>query len=152
MLPRKLASISERLASILSNTEHDVRSQSRENLRPGSQLDYDEESLDREDCEEENSSVVETSKSEKLDEKQKETFVESFPILNTPKALPPIQPKPAPSPPPGYSSSDPPSYGDIHPFAPTNLQDISKPKPMIIIVPTDNSVIVHQQVIMILLQ
>ena len=117
MLPGKLASISERLTSILTNTEHDARSQSREQLRPGSQLEYDEESLAREDCNE----GVKSSDKENY---KKETLDESFPIFNTPKALPPIQPKPAPSPPPGYSSSDPPAYGDFHPFAPSNLQDI----------------------------
>jgi hypothetical protein len=121
MLLRKLASISERLASMFLSTAPDESSLSppKENVRRGSWLEYDMEGLE----EEENPTVEGIEKSKEFVEVQKEAFIDSFPILNTPTVLPPIKPKTAPSPPPGYIFSDPPAYIDLDNFTPTNLND-----------------------------
>ena len=144
MVPTRLSSLSDKLAALLTNTEEDGRSQGREQLRPESEMEDDEESLDTEDCKEDRKSKDEgIDKSETVNEKRKEGFVDCFPILST---LPPIQPKVAPPTPPSYLLSTPPALGDIHPFAPLTVHDPARSQLMIIIVPADQSVILHKQV------
>ena len=144
MVPTRLSSLSDKLAALLTNTEEDEKSQAREQLRQGSQIENDEESLDSEHCKEDRKSKDEgIDKSETVNEKRKEGFVDCFPILST---LPPIQPKAAPPPLPSYLLSTPPDLGDIHPFATMTVHDPAMSQPIIIIVPADQSVILHKQV------
>ena len=144
MVPTRLSSLSDKLAALLSHTEEDDRSQGREQLRPESQIEDNEENLDSEDCKEDGKSKDEgIDKSETVNEKHKEGFVDCFPILST---LPPIQPKAAPPHPPRYLLSTPPALGDIHPFAPLTVHAPARSHPMVIIAPADQSVIVHNQV------
>ena len=107
-------------------------------------MEDDEESLDTEesakDCK---SKDEDKNKSGICNEKRKQGFVDSFPILST---LAPIQPNAAPPPLPSYLLSTPPALGDIHPFAPLTVHDPARSHPMVIIVPADQSVILHKQV------
>ena len=90
----RLSSISERLSSLFLTPEPEEREQQGGSARRGSYLEYDMEGV-----EQENATVEENLKNPKNDESMQNAFIDSFPILNTPMPLPPIQPKAAPSPP-----------------------------------------------------
>ena len=75
--------------------------------------------------------------SQDIDNSCKENFVNSFPLLSP---LPPIKSKKT------TSCSTPPDLGDPHPFAPFPVPDQALSHPLVIIVPADQSVILHKQV------
>ena len=94
---------------------------------------------DPEDQKKRNESIYEgNNESQDIDSTCKEAFVSSFPLLSP---LPPIKSKKATS-----SSSTPPDLGDPHPFAPFPVPDQALSHPLVIIVPADQSVILHKQV------
>ena len=90
MVPTRLSSLSDKLAALLTNTKEGERIQGREQLRPESKIEDDEESLDSEDCKEDcKSKDARIDKGKTFNEKHKEGFVDCFP-------------KAAPPPPPSY--------------------------------------------------
>ena len=104
-------------------------------------VDEQEGGLNSDDCKMETGSSFEgNDESKDVDKSFKETCVESFPILN---ALPPINAKTLPS--PGYLSALP-TLVATHPFAPLTTHGPASSQPLVIILPPDQSVILHKQV------
>ena len=93
MFPLRLASISERLASLfvsqVEEAEIEETFKKGGNERRGSYLEYDMDGI----IEEENASDEEAIKTQQVTGEPLDAFINSFPILNTPLPLPPIQSK-----------------------------------------------------------
>ena len=93
MFPLRLASISERLASLFvsqgEEAEEEEGGQKGGNERRGSYLEYDMEGI----VGKENATAEEAIQTKKVTGESLDAFIDSFPILNTPLPLPPIQTK-----------------------------------------------------------
>ena len=115
MVPLRLASISERLSSLFlrgggeEEVEQEKEHHGRGTARRGSYLEYDMEGLEEENT---SSNIID----EKL--KSKTDFVDSFPILNTPLPLPPLNPKAPPAKPHHTHLPDPAPPNPTPPKAP----------------------------------